>query len=98
MNRTRHLLQSTILVVFLFGLNKVTGFVRLLLVGNAFGTGAEADAFAATNQLPELFLFWWPAAHLAAAFIPVYGVSQGSGKGQDAARLANTILTLVSSF
>ncbi|MCO5194176.1 MAG: murein biosynthesis integral membrane protein MurJ [Anaerolineae bacterium] len=96
MNRTRHLLQSTILVVFLFGLNKVTGFVRLLLVGNAFGTGAEADAFAAANQLPELFFVLVAGGALAAAFIPVYtAYLKDQEKAKDAARLANTILTLV---
>lgn len=96
MNRARHLLQSTIIVILLFGLNKVTGFARLLLVGNVFGTGDEADAFAAANQLPELLFVLIAGGALAAAFIPVYvGYLQDGRKAQDAARLANSMLTLV---
>ncbi|HMN31638.1 MAG TPA: hypothetical protein PKE45_26050, partial [Caldilineaceae bacterium] len=55
MNRTEHLLRSSLLVIFLFGLNKLTGFGKLLLMTAQFGAGPEADAFTAANQLPELF-------------------------------------------
>lgn len=95
MNRARHLLTSSLIVIFLFGLGKITGLVRLLLVANTFGTSSEYDAFVAANQLPELFFTLIAGGALAAAFIPVYSQYLTGARDREAARLANTILTLV---
>lgn len=95
MTRTKHLLRSTVIVIILFALNKVTGFARLLLVGGEFGTGAEADAFTAANQLPELFYVLVAGGALAAALIPVYTKYLHSEEAQQSAELANTVITLV---
>jgi putative peptidoglycan lipid II flippase len=94
MSRARHLLRSSILVILFFGLGKLTGLVRLRLVGTAFGTGPEYDAFTAANQLPEVFFTLIAGGSLAAAFIPVYS-EYLTNRGKDSARLANTIITLV---
>ena len=51
-----HLVRSSFLVFFIFGLDKITGFVKLLVTTRLFGTGPEIDAFATANQLPELLL------------------------------------------
>lgn len=97
MSRARHLFQSTVIVILLYGLNKLTGFVRVILVGDAFGTGAAADAFTAANQLPELFYVLVAGGALAAALIPVYTQylhSEQPARAQQSAELANTVLTL----
>jgi putative peptidoglycan lipid II flippase len=95
MNRARHLLQSTLLVILLFGLDKVIGFVRAIAVSAAFGTTPVYDAFTAANQLPELFVTLISGGALAAAFIPVYSQHLTSRRAQEAARLASSTLTLV---
>ncbi len=95
MNRAWHLLKSTLVVVLFFGLNKATGFVRIILVGDAFGAGPEADAFAAANQLPEVFFVLLAGGALTAAFIPVYSQYLTSERQRESAQLAHTILTLV---
>lgn len=95
MNRAWHLLTSTLVVVLFFGLNKITGFVRIILVGDAFGTGPEADAFAAANQLPEVFFVLLAGGALTAAFIPVYSQYLTTQRQRESAQLAHTILTLV---
>ncbi|MFZ0546104.1 MAG: murein biosynthesis integral membrane protein MurJ [Candidatus Promineifilaceae bacterium] len=101
MTRARHLLQSSVIVIALLALGKITGLIRIRLTAQAFGTGPAADAFLAANQLPEVFVTFISSAALAAAFIPVYAKylqedetsdSQGMPKHL---RLANTILTLV---
>ena len=84
MQRTQHLLRSTILVIVIFGLNKITGFVKLLLMTATFGAGAQADAFTAANQLPELFDSMLAGGTLAAALIPVYLAYLTTGKQSDA--------------
>ena len=95
MNRARHLLRSSIIVIFLFGLGKLTGLIRTRLVSITFGTGAEIDAFTAANQLPEVFFTVIAGGSLAAAFIPVYADYLAKKSARESLKLANTILTLV---
>lgn len=95
MNRARHLLKSSLIVIIFYALGKLTGLVRIRLVSTTFGTGAEYDAFTAANQLPELFFTIIAGGSLAAAFIPVYSEYLTSRSARQSARLANTILTLV---
>lgn len=95
MDRARHLLRSSALVVVLLGLGKLTGLFRARLVSAEFGTGNAYDAFTAANQLPEVFVTLISGGALAAAFIPVYSAYLTSQRSKDAASLANSILTLV---
>lgn len=95
MSRARHLLRSSVIVIVLFGLGKLTGLIRIRLVSVAFGTGPAFDAFTAANQLPEVFFTVIAGGALAAAFIPVYSQYLTYRSAQTTARLANTILTLV---
>ena len=95
MNRARHLLRSSVLVILFLGLGKVTGLVRLQLVARVFGTSTDYDAFTAANQLPEVFFVLIAGGSLAAAFIPVYSNYLTNESRQKAVQLGNTILTLV---
>ena len=94
MSRTPHLVRSSFLVFFIFGLDKITGFVKLLLTTRLFGTGPEMDAFATANQLPELLLALLAAGALSAALIPVYSGYLTHSQRSEAASLAGTVLTL----
>ncbi len=95
MNRARHLLRSSVLVILFLGVGKITGLVRLQLVAGAFGTSPDFDAFTAANQLPELFFVLIAGGSLAAAFIPVYSNTLNNESRQTAVSFGNTILTLV---
>lgn len=95
MPRARHLLRSSVVVIALFALGKLVGLIRAPLVARAFGAGAEYDAFTAANQLPELLFTVIAGGSLAAAFIPVYSQYLNQDGRDSAAKLANTILTLV---
>ena len=95
MQRARHLLRSSVIVIVLFALGKLVGLVRAPLVARAFGAGAEYDAFTAANQLPELLFTVIAGGSLAAAFIPVYSQYLTQKGRESSTRLANTIMTLV---
>ncbi len=82
------------MVMALFALSRLTGFVKLLLLTRAFGVGEAADAYAAANQLPELFFAMLAGGAVAAAFIPVYAAQLATGDKARAARLADTVVTL----
>ncbi|MCA9978077.1 MAG: oligosaccharide flippase family protein, partial [Anaerolineales bacterium] len=95
MQRARHLLQSSVLVIVFLGIGKLTGLIRARMVSITFGTGQAFDAFTAANQLPEVFFTLIAGGSLAAAFIPVYAAYLARNEAAKSARLANTILTLV---
>lgn len=95
MQRARHLLQSSIIVIGLFALGKIIGLFRSRLVAQAFGTSPEFDAFTAANQLPEVFFVLIAGGSLAAAFIPIYSQYLTQESHAESTRLANTVLTLV---
>ena len=95
MERTRHLLRSSIIVIVLLGLGKGTGLIRTRLVSAAFGTSASFDAFTAANQLPEVFVTLISGGALAAAFIPVYSAYLTGRPRHQAGRLASSVLTLI---
>ncbi|NJN83211.1 MAG: murein biosynthesis integral membrane protein MurJ [Caldilineaceae bacterium] len=94
-DRPRHLLRASMLVIGIYGLNKVTGFMRLILMTQAFGAGPQADAYAAANQLPELFQAMLVGGALAAALIPVYTAYLARGMRRPARHLSDSVLTLV---
>ncbi len=95
MERARHLLRSSVIVIALLGLGKLTGLLRLRLISTSFGTTSAYDAFTSANQLPEVFVTLISGGALAAAFIPVYSKYLSDESSKDSLRLANTILTLV---
>ncbi len=95
MDRARHLLRSSVLVILFLGLGKVTGLIRLQLIARRFGTSAAYDAFTAANQLPEVFFVLIAGGSLAAAFIPVYSNYLNNESRQKAMALGNSILTIV---
>lgn len=94
MTRTQHLVRSSLFVIVIFAINKVTGFGKLLLMTSIFGTGPAADAYAAANQLPELFLAMLTGGALAAALIPIYSAYLSRRKFGYAQALSHTVLTL----
>lgn len=92
---TRFLFRSSILVITLYGLSRLTGFVKLLLMTRLFGVSAEADAFAAAYQLPELLVTMLAGGAVAAAFIPVYTAQLTSRDPQRAEQEAEGGITAV---
>ena len=95
MDRARHLLRSSVIVILFLTLGKFTGLIRTWVVSSEFGTSAEFDAFTAANQLPEVFVTLISGGALAAAFIPVYSSYLSSKSAKETVRLGNTVLTLV---
>lgn len=69
--RLTHVARSSILIGALFGLDKLLGLVRQVIIGRQFGVSRELDAFNAANNLPDLLFALITGGALAIAFIPV---------------------------
>lgn len=55
-----------------FVISNLAGLVRQILVANAFGTGAEMEAFNAANRVAETLFNLVAGGALASAFIPTF--------------------------
>ncbi len=93
---SRRLIQSSLIVLFFYALSKVTGFGRLILFTQFFGTSTEADALTAAVQLPELLIAMISGGALGAALIPIYSQFVVSERELARRRLAGTIVTMVT--
>jgi len=63
--------KSTLIVAIFFGLEKVLGFARQILIARQFGLSPALDAFNAANNLPDLLFALISGGALGIAFIPV---------------------------
>ncbi len=66
-----HIARSALIIAIFFGLEKLLGFLRQLLIARQFGLSAELDVFNAANNLPDLIFGLISGGALAIAFIPV---------------------------
>jgi len=67
----RRLLNISLLVAVFFGLDKIVGLLRQVLVARYFGLNAALDAYNAANKLPDLLFALISGGALAIAFIPI---------------------------
>ncbi len=93
--QTRRLMRSSVIVIAFLSLEKVGGLVRGVVMAGIFGAGAEADAFSAANQLPELLYAMLAGGALSAAYIPVYSGYLTRGQDEKRAHLYQTVMTLL---
>jgi putative peptidoglycan lipid II flippase len=66
-----HIARSTLIVAVFFGLEKLLGFLRQVIIAQQFGLSAELDAFNAANNIPDLLFALISGGALAVALIPV---------------------------
>ncbi len=69
--RLSHVARSSLLIAFLFGVDKALGLLRQVIVARQFGVSQELDAFNTANNLPDLLFALISGGALAIAFIPV---------------------------
>jgi len=90
----RRLLNTSLLVAVFFGLDKLVGLGRQVLVARYFGLSAALDAYNTANKLPDLLFALISGGALAMAFIPVL-TGTLSSEGRDSAwRLFSRVVNL----
>ena len=68
---SRAIARAGLIVSGAFLVSRVLGWVRLVVIGNAFGVTAELDAFYAAFRIPDLIYQLVAAGALSSALIPV---------------------------
>jgi putative peptidoglycan lipid II flippase len=98
----RHIARSTLIVAIFFGLEKLLGFLRQVIIARQFGLSTELDAFNAANNIPDLIFALISGGALAIAFIPVlseYLDKSGRSAMWDLfSRVANLIFLLTAGL
>ncbi len=88
----RRVAAAAALLAASFLLSRVLGFVREAVLADRFGVGAEADAYYAAFQIPDILNHFLGIGALSIALIPLYTRIR-SERGEDAAnRVFATVL------
>jgi putative peptidoglycan lipid II flippase len=71
MKKLTFLTRASLLLFFLFGVDKVLAFIRSIIVTRQFQLSSQFDAFNSANNLPDLLYALISGGTLAMALIPV---------------------------
>jgi putative peptidoglycan lipid II flippase len=85
--------RNTLIVALAFIASRILGFLREILIAHRFGTGGEADAYAAAFRVPDLLFLVVMSASFGSAFIPVFAGFFARGEDDRGWDLANAVLT-----
>ncbi len=78
-------------------LSRVLGYLREAVLAYQVGAGAEADAYRAGFQIPDLLNYFLAGGALSVAFVPLY--TQARARGQaEAERLFHTVFGTIGAL
>lgn len=66
-----HVARSSLIIAVFFGVDKILGFIRQVLIARQFGLTYEIDVFNAANNIPDLLSALISGGALGVALIPV---------------------------
>ena len=94
----KHIARSSIIIALFFGIDKILGLARQILIARQFGLTHEIDVFNAANNIPDLLSALISGGALGVALIPVLS-EYLQNKGKPAAwELFSQILNLAFLF
>jgi putative peptidoglycan lipid II flippase len=88
------LVRSAGIVAIAYVVSRVLGLVREMILSRMFGTSPEYSAYVSAFRVPDLLFLIIMAGSFGSAFIPVFSGLAGSGKRDDAWRLASSVLNI----
>ena len=71
MKKLSRLTKVSLLLAVFFGIDKILGVARQMIIARQFGLSAELDVFNAANNLPDMLFMLISGGALAIAFIPI---------------------------
>jgi putative peptidoglycan lipid II flippase len=87
--------RAGLIVSGAFLVARILGYVRLVVIGNAFGASAELDAFFAAFRIPDLIFQLVAAGALSSALIPVIAALFTTDQEPRAWRVVSTVINLM---
>jgi putative peptidoglycan lipid II flippase len=90
--RSRHLVQSTALLIVLFAVSKGISLVQTFVIARTFGISAEWDAYVAASRIPDTITLLLGGGALGYAFIPVFSGFLAKNEKDNAWKLASHVV------
>jgi putative peptidoglycan lipid II flippase len=88
----RRIASAATLILVAYGLSRVLGAVRELVIANTFGTSHEIDDYRVAFGVPDLLFNLLLAGAISSAFIPVLSEHLAKGENQRAREVAQRVL------
>jgi putative peptidoglycan lipid II flippase len=82
-------------VIGAFLASRVLGWLRVIVLANYFGAGADLDAYYAAFRIPDLMFQLVAAGAVASALVPVLSGLLVAGQRERASRVASTVANLM---
>ncbi len=95
-NANRQIARAAGTVMLAFAFGQVVGLLRRILVAQAFGAGAELDAFIAANRVSETLFNLVAGGALGSAFIPTFTGLLAKDENKSAWKLASAVANWVA--
>jgi len=94
MKKATRITRISLLLALFFGVDKLMGVLRTIIIGRQFGLSEELDVFNAANNLPDLLFALISGGALAIAFIPVLSETLSKEGRESAWRLFSQVANL----
>lgn len=91
----RTLARAGLVVAIAFLASRVLGYVRVVVITNEFGAGAQLDAYFAAFRVPDAIFQLVAAGALSSAMIPVLAGLFSRGEEARAWRVVSTVLNVM---
>ncbi len=91
----RALVRAGLLVTVVFFVSRLLGWLRLILIGAAFGASADLDTFFAAFRIPDLIFQLVAAGALSSALIPIVASLLATHEEERAWRVISTVVNLM---
>src|SRR3984893_14704159 len=88
----RRIASAATLILVAYGLSRVLGAVRELVIANIFGTNHQIDDYRVAFGVPDLLFNLLLAGAISSAFIPVLSEHLAKGEHQRAREIAERVL------
>src|SRR2546426_1840462 len=88
----RRIASAATLILVAYGLSRVLGAVRELVIANTFGTSHNLDDYRVAFGVPDLLFNLLLAGAISSAFIPVLSEHLAKGENQRAREIAQRVL------
>jgi putative peptidoglycan lipid II flippase len=95
-NANRQIARAAGTVMLAFAFGQIIGLLRRILVAQAFGAGAELDAFIAANRVSETLFNLVAGGALGSAFIPTFAGLLAKDEKKSAWKLASAVANWVA--
>ena len=83
------------MVMVAFVLSRVLGLVRDMMLGSAFGTGADMDAFRTASRVTDTLYILVAGGALGSAFIPTFTTYLTQGRRALGWKVASAVINLI---